>query len=63
MKKLIFLFITVLFLVSCASTKDATTGKKSHAYDTYKQRKDIVKYNKKIMEQGFVFGACKKKRS
>ncbi len=56
MKKLIFLFITVLLLASCA-TKNVATGRRSGAYDTYKHRKQIVKENQKIREQGFVFGA------
>ena len=62
MKKLIFLFITVILLASCASTNNVKRPAHTNAYDTYKHRKQIVKENRKIMEQGFVFGSCKKKR-
>ena len=60
MKKFI-LFIIVLFLVSCASTNNVRKPSHTHAYDTYKHRKQIVRENQKIMEHGFVFGSCKKK--
>lgn len=58
MKNLI-LFLMVIFLASCATTKDATTGKRSHAYDTYKHHKQIAKENNKHSSY-YEFGVCKK---